>query len=128
MHRRPLSVSIIGWILTIMGVLSTLGAFMSLFMLDDPRVQQAAAASAVPLPVQLAVSIGTCIITFVCGVNILSGANWARWLYAVWCAALLVFAALFSPNKLMIIPTVLIQGTIILFLFLPRANAYFSRD
>jgi hypothetical protein len=127
MHRRPVSVSVVGWLLSIVGVLGLLGAFLSLSMTDDPRIQKIAEGSPVPLPVHLYVGVAGAIITFISGLYILRGENWARWFYAIWCVAGLLFGAVATADKLLLIPGVLAQGALIVLLFLPKANAYFSR-
>ncbi len=69
------------------------------------------------------------IIAFVCMVNMLDGANWARWLYTV--TFLLLFICLtveFSDKFLPHVITLVARGFVIPFLFLPSANDFFRQS
>ena len=127
-RSRPLSVSIIGWILCVLGACSVLGTLQALFLSDDPRMQKAIASSPVPFSVQVGFMAVIAVVTLVVGISFLRGANWARWLYIGFCVVCLVFGLICNPNKIMIIPPVMLQGVIIFFLFRPKASDYFLGD
>jgi hypothetical protein len=125
--RRPLSISIVGWFLSIGGVLLILGSLKLLFLSDDPRVQKAMEGYAIPGNVIVAMEGVVAVTSFVCGVNILNGANWARWLYTISCGCFLIYDIfLFSNHFLLLLPATIVRGVFITFLFLPDANDFFS--
>jgi len=72
------------------------------------------------------------ILTFVCGVNILNGANWARWLYTGYCVCLFIFDLIFFSHIAdqfglgHFVLSAFVHGIVIFFLFLPKANDFFS--
>jgi hypothetical protein len=117
---RPPSVSIVGWILTIGSTVNFLRATM--FLSDDPILQKLfqgyfSTVTAVIFPV----------LGFICGVNILRGSNWARWLYTGLCISALILDLIvyFGMFQIVIFPTIL-RGVAILILFLPNSNDFFS--
>ena len=71
-------------------------------------------------------------ISFLCGVFILEGANWARWVFACKWALLVALVSLtFFPTRQDGFPLaflILIQGPMVIILFLRRANRFFTTD
>jgi hypothetical protein len=122
MPKRPTSVTVIGWILIVLGALGVLG--MS-FSLANSAARQAMALNPMPIPVQFALAFAGLGVSIVSGAFILRGANWARWLYLGWSVFGFAVSLATSPSKLMLLPSLLVFAIIALFLLLPKANAYF---
>jgi hypothetical protein len=125
MYRRPLAVTFVGSILCILGLLSVLDVLGLVFRKGSPFMlmgEDAPLSVVVPFGI-IAVNAA---ITLVCGVFVLKGANWARWLYPICFVGVIVFLQITSHDKFNMVLTMMMQGALILFLFLPRANAYFS--
>jgi hypothetical protein len=112
MRRRPLSITIIGWLFVGAG---TIGLA---YHATEFRAQR---------PVEYDV-IGVCIIRLLAilsGVFLLRGSNWARWLLLVWLAYHVILSAFHSLSELAMHG--LLLGVIAYFLFRPQASAYFRR-
>jgi uncharacterized membrane protein HdeD (DUF308 family) len=108
MSKRPLSVSIVGWILIVMGAFSLISA---VYYLSRSGVSWYVVDGFVMLLV---------------GTYILGGANWARLLYVGWFAFVVILTLIIHPSNAGLLRTVIFHSVMILFLFLPKANAYFS--
>ncbi len=67
-------------------------------------------------------------IKLVAGINILRGANWARLLWAIWYVLDLLVSTSLSLDKNFSLTSFIIQFLVILFLFLPGANEYFTQE
>ena len=122
MYNRPLSIAVTGWILSIGGALAIFSGLRMLFAGDESYLPGS------PPGASYAVfGLVLAVINFVCGVNILQGANWARWLYTGLCGFLLILELSAFPNGFfsMLVYTFM-RGTIVLVLFLPDANDFFS--
>lgn len=147
MFKRPAYISILVGFLSLFCAGMILFCLRIVFVSTDPGdfdsavappapVATAAAAdeatsdsSPVPKTVPPFVMLAYAILTFVCTVNMLDGANWARWLYTVAWVLLLIFN--FSiydwPHFLhRALAFAIIYGFVIPFLFLPAANDFFK--
>jgi hypothetical protein len=131
MHIRPLSVSIVGWLVSIGGVLGILSSLKVVFLTDDSHLLTAPQHTTISAVVELVLSV----VIFVCGVNILNGANWARWLYTGICVCLFIldllatFVASGRPGHLALFALVrgtVVHGTAIILLFLPDSDDFFT--
>src|SRR5215510_4600593 len=105
MRTRPTSITVVAWILILMGGISLITMTLMIstgmidkFTVDNPAARELMNKSPIPVPVQYAMTYVTLLIELVSGIAILKGQNWGRWLYVV--------------------------GTV--FLFRPKANQYFS--
>ena len=123
MNKRPLSVSIIAWLLIIFAALS---AVTIPFTLGNPRAQELMAKSMVPVPVQYFMMFAGVLISIVSGIFMLKGANWARMLYIIWGALGFLFSLITSPAKLVLIPGFLVYAIVVFFLLRPKATAFFT--
>jgi hypothetical protein len=123
MKKRPTSVTVIGWILIVMAALAAVAMPIGL---NDPKAREMMKENPIPVPVQLVMSVVGIVVMGGCGAAILMGKNWARILYAVWSGVGFAVSLVTSPMKLMLIPGLIVCVIIIVFLFLPNANAYFS--
>ena len=110
MRRRPLSITIIGWLFVGAG---TIGLA---YHATEFKTQR-------PVEYDL---IWVCIVRLLAilsGVFLLRGSNWARWLLLVWLAYHVILSAFHSLFELAMHG--LLLGVIAYFLFRPQASAYF---
>ena len=110
MKKRPLSITIISWLFVGAGIIG-LAYHATEFKADRPFQYDV---------------LWVCLVRFVailCGVFILRGSNWARWLLLVWIAFHVVLSAFHSLTELAVHS--LLLAVIGYFLFRPQASAYF---
>ena len=122
MQKRPLSLSIIGWLLVVTGLLGSIGV---LTMSRNPTVQQIYQHS--PLPMWAHVAFGTVgiVVTVAAGYGILKGVNWSRFLYVGWSLIGFVMSMITIPVTSFLILGLVFFVAIVFFLFRPEANAWF---
>lgn len=108
MSRRPLSVTIIGWMFILAGSVGFL------YHASDITLHQ--------LEPLLLGAIR--ILAILCGVFVLRGFNWARRLLLVWIAYHVVLSAFHSAGEFAAHGVLL--AAVAYFLFRPNASAYFS--
>ena len=124
MYRRPGSITIIGGLLTVFGFLAALSALFHFSPNEAPPGESPQFANVAGVA-----TIIDAIVTFVCGIGILKGANWARWVYAVRYALFLpVDFLLLSATTVRVMPALIFETACIVFLFLPETNRFFSRE
>jgi len=123
MVRRPISVTVIAWLLIVIGVSILLGIVLQY---RDPAIRTAMATRPIPLPLQFALSIANGIIQALSGALMLRGIGWSRIVYIVWQAIILVIA--FATFPLKPYPGLLVYAVILVFLLRKDARAYFSRS
>jgi hypothetical protein len=123
MKTRPTSVTVIAWILIVLGALSLV---VSVFTIQNPMTQELMAKSPIPVSVQYLMLFAGLLISIVSGIFMLKGANWARMLYVIWGAIGFLVSLFTTPAKLMIIPGLVVYAIIVFFLFRPKASAYFA--
>lgn len=122
MNQRPTSITVISWILIIIGGISLI---TTTAMINNPAVQELMAKSPLPIPVQHAISYFGLLITIVCGIAMLKGKNWARLLYVIWGVIGFVIGITTAAMKAAMIPGFVIFAVIVFFLFRPKATAFF---
>ena len=141
MFKRPAYISILVGFLSIYFALMLLLSLRTVFLSgasdDSPKPAQPAVVEQAPvsadqtlIPVAAVPFIGLvfAIIGFVCMVNMLDGANWARWLYTVSFLLNLTCGILtFSNHLLPFLVSAIIQGVVVPCLFLPAANEFFKQ-
>lgn len=66
------------------------------------------------------------LLAIVCGVFILRGSNWARWLLLIWIAYHVVLSAFHSLFE--VVTHSLLLAVVAYFLFHPKASLYFGRS
>lgn len=125
MNSRPVSVTVIAWILIAINALSLLS---TLFLFKSPAAQELMAKNPLPLSVQYTMLFAGLLIGVVCGIFMLKGANWARLLYVGWSVVGFGVNLVTSPGKLLLLPGIVIVAVIVFFLFRPKANAFFARQ
>lgn len=127
MAQRPTSMIVVGWILIVLSAIGFLSMAMMSALINNPMMQQTLAANPLPPSVILVVGYFGCLVGLVCGIGCLKRWGWARYVYALWCAASLLFNLFTSPySKALLIPGFTISLVVIVFMFLPEANAWFA--
>lgn len=127
MPARPLSVTVIAWILIVFGAFGLLGVLSVALLWDLPMLQQSFARIHVPLALQVAVGLVGVAVRLGCGTALLFRQNWARFLYAVWSVIALGYAVVASPYTLwLLVPPLVFVLVVVYFLFRPAAQQYFG--
>lgn len=124
MHNRPVSVTLIAWVLIATGAISLITCVISL---NNPMVKELMSQGPMPMVFQCAIMYMGVIVAFVSGIAMLKGQNWARFLYVIWSIIGFVTGMTTSPMKAVMIPGLVIFLVIVFFLFRPKANEYFKR-
>jgi len=123
MEKRPLSLTIIAWVLIVFSVLGLLGVFM---MGSNPAMTKALADAHMPLLfVQVWGGIGA-IVNVVVAYGILKGLPWSRVLYVVFGVIGLVVGAFTSPMKASLVLSLVLLVVIAAFLWTNSANDWFQ--
>src|SRR5688572_3564335 len=120
MNKRPRSVTVISWILIVFGSIALLTSLL-------PPITAAAGQRIAEFrsqhPLQFALTYVSPVLALTCGVFMLRGCNWARWLLLIWFGHNVIGNALYSPLRLLL--PGLLFGIAAYFLFRPLATAYF---
>lgn len=123
MKKRPLALTVIGWILIVMGIFSM---FATSANLKNTKVIEYMRQSPLPLSLQYAIlALGVMIMT-ISGLGILKGKNWARLLYAGWGLFSFLMSLAIGTMQASMIPGLIVFLIIAYFLFRPDAHQYFS--
>ena len=120
--KRPVSITVISWILIFIGSVSVV---TSLYSLTLPMAQELMRRSIIPLPAQIVLLFLGLAMTVTSGIFMLKGMNWARLLYAIWSGVGFIISLCTSPIKMALVPGFCFYVIICIFLFLPSANRYF---
>jgi hypothetical protein len=121
--KRPTSISVIGWYLILIPVISLIASTLSI---GDPKVKALMERNPIPFEVQVAILYLGLSITILSGIGMLNGQNWARLLYVGWSAFGSAVGIATSPMKSAMIPGLVVFAVATFFLFRPEANAYFA--
>jgi hypothetical protein len=124
MNKRPKSVTFISWFFIVTGACSLLTNFTSI---NNPLTLELMAKSLLPVSAQFAMMYVKSAVSITSGIYMLRGANWARFLYIVYCAIILLISLVTFPAKLMLIPGIIIYGIIVFFLLRPNVDVFFNR-
>ena len=116
--RRPLAITVVGWLFIAVGAVGLtyhllpqqLAGFKARHGTDAELVWVCAVRAVASL----------------CGVFLLRGCNWARWLLAAWMAYHVALSLFHSAMEVVV--HALLFGVVGYFLFRPQASAYFSRQ
>jgi hypothetical protein len=115
MEQRPRSITVISWIFIAFGSVAFLASLL-------PYVDTADAQRIAYLKAHWMVHAAR-IVAIVCGVFMLNGFNWARWLLVVWLGYHIILSALHSRLHLLVHG--LLFAVVLYFLFRSPASAYF---
>jgi len=112
MARRPLSVTIISWLFIAAGGIGLV--YHSTELMPEA-----------PFDYEVIWVLLLRLLAVVCGIFMLRGSNWARWLLIAWLAYHVVLSAFHSPSELAM--HALLLAVITYFLLRPKAASYFRR-
>ena len=116
---RPKSVTVIAWIIIVIGSLGLLGVIAGLL---NPASLKALEGARVPVGVAMLFGLVVNIVNLVCGANMLKGMNWSRWLWLLFnpfsfIATLIIYgldSQVTNPLTLIFTPVLYITALIIL--------------
>ena len=80
MKKQPTSITVIAWILIVIGVISLIATTIGL---NNPMVKEVMSRSSIPIPAQYIMNYVGLLITLISGIAMLKGKNWARLLYVI---------------------------------------------
>ena len=109
MKKRPLAVTIIAWIFVLVGIVTC--------------VSHASEIQPYAIRYDDVAAVGISLVAVLCGIYMLRGSDWARWLAVAWLAFHVILSGFHSRREL-IVHTVLL-AMFAYFLFRPEATAYF---
>jgi len=123
MEKRPLSLTIIAWVLVVLSLLALVGVFT---MASNPTMLKAMQQMHVPLAFEQAWTVLGVIINLIVAYGIFKGQPWPRVLYVVWGIIGLIAGFFISPMKAALVLSLVILVVISAFLFGEKANDWFS--
>ncbi len=106
--------------------ISGIALIINTAMLRDPMVIKMMAENPMPIPLQYVFTYLGLSISIVAGFAMLKGKNWGRLLYTVWGIIGFAVGMATSPMRIAMIPGMILFVIVVVFLFLPKANAYFA--
>ena len=124
---RPASITVISWILIVLGILSLISTLRTLGN-ENLRhaMEQAAAASGLSFPVSTALSLAGIAIGPITGIGMLLRRGWVRFLYVIWHVVMFAFSFAINPRNIgLMIPSTLILVVFSIIVFRPAAKKYF---
>jgi hypothetical protein len=123
MEKRPLSLTIIAWVLVVLSVLALVGMFT---MGSNPAMVKAMQQMHVSLAFERTWTAVGVIINLIVAYGIFKGQPWSRMLYVVWGIIGLVAGFFISPVKAALVVSLIILVVISIFLFGEKGNDWFS--
>ena len=123
MRKRPVSVAISCWFLTLASLVSLPSAWLGR---NDPAMQAWMAHGAIPAEVQYAILLASLGITLVAALAMLQRQRGARTVYLVWGVIDIALSLATVPLKMNVLPGALTFAVICAFLYSPKSNAWFS--
>ncbi len=126
MQSRPQSLTVICWILIVLGPFAILPVLTG--QMNNPNVVELMNKSPLTIPVQYAIMWLGALITSGSGIMMLYRQNWARLLYIGWIIVGIIIGLITSPFKILLLPGIVMNAIIAFFLFRPVVNAYFVRE
>jgi hypothetical protein len=120
---RPLSVTVISWLLIVMAVVSVY-SFATYW--NDPLTHELMAKTPLPVNIQFALSVVGVVVFLASGAAMLNRQNWGRLVYVTWSGISILVNLATSPVKILVIPSFLITALFAALLFRPAANEYLS--
>ena len=125
MKIRPTSVTVIAWILIVIGGISLIS---STLLLNNTAARELMARSSLPLSVQYVLLYLGLLVTIGSGIAMLKGQSWGRLLYVIWGAVGFLISVTTSPMKTAVIPGFVVYLVVVFVLFRPKANQYFREN
>lgn len=116
MNKRPISVTIIGCIFIAFNLIALVTSLMPLVDADDSRRIAELKTHGI---IWIVRTLG-----ILCGVFMLYGLNWARWLLVAWIVYHIILSLLHSLFQLLVHS--LLFSIVLYFVFRPQASVYFQ--
>jgi hypothetical protein len=123
MAKRPLSITIIGWLLVVFSLFGLFGVFT---MGSNPEITKMLERTGGSLMFQQVWGVISAIVTLVCAYGILKGQPWSRVLYVGFGILGLAVAFFTSPMKSLLLISLLFLVVIGAFLFSLKGNEWFA--
>jgi len=123
MQKRPLSLTIIAWVLIILSLLALVGVFT---MRSNPAMMKMMEQVPVSLMVYQSWTVLGVIIDLIVAYGIFKGQPWSRVLYVVWSVIGLGVGFFITPQKAYLVFGLIVLVVISIFLFSEKANDWFS--
>lgn len=120
MRQRPLSISVIGWLLILLGLIPIFAEIV-IVTIKTSDAHDLMKNSPIPISVQYAMFLAR----LSAGIGILKRYNWARFLYVVETPIELILGIFMSPTQATLIPNIVFFLIISFLLFRPHVNPYF---
>ena len=122
-HKRPLSLTIIAWLLIILSLLALIG---TITMRSNPQMVKMVEQMHIPLAVEQAWTVVGVIVNLIVAYGILKGQPWSRVLYVVWGIVGLIAGFFLTPQKALLVLSLVILVVFSIFLFGEKGNDWFS--
>ena len=123
MEKRPLSLTIIGWLLV---VFTLLGIYSVVTMGSNPVAMRMLEQMHISLAFEQAWSVLGAVVNLACAYGILKGLPWSRVLFVVWGVIGLVVGFYISPIKYVLVFSLIFLVVIAAFLWTNAANDWFN--
>jgi len=123
MTKRPISLTIIAWILIVLSLLALVGTFT---MAKNPQMVKMMQDAHVSLQFEQAWTVAGVIVNLIVAYGIFKGQPWSRVLYVLWGILGLVVGFYISPQKAFLVLSLVILIVFSIFLFSEKANDWFS--
>ena len=118
--KRPLSVSIISWIIIIVAVVATIPLVH--FLMHNTVSNQSISLIHRSIYLGLVVNV----INIIAAIGALKGHNWGRWLYTIVFVLMVIHAIVVLHFTALILVSFILPIIFVIVFFLPGANKYFS--
>ena len=123
MEKRPVSLTIIAWLLIVFAVLGLIGVAT---MKSNPQMLKMIEEMHVSLLFEQVWGVIGAVITLACAYGIFKGQPWSRVLYVAWGIVSLVVGFYTTPMKAVLVISLVILIVFAIFLFSAKANEWFS--
>jgi hypothetical protein len=123
MEKRPISLTIIAWLLIVLSLLALIGVFT---MQSNPAMTKMVEQMHVSLLFEQAWIVIGVIIDLIVAYGIFKAQPWSRVLYVVWGIIGLVVGFYISPQKAVLVLSLIILVIFSIFLFSAKANDWFA--
>ena len=123
MTKRPLSLTIIAWVLVVLSLLALVGAFT---MGSNPAMMKAIEQMHLSLAVEQGWTVIGVIVNLIVAYGIFKGQPWSRVLYVVFGVIGLAVGFFTAPMMLAVMISLILLVVVSAFLFSNRANEWFA--
>ena len=123
MQKRPLSLTIIAWVLIVLSLLALVGV---LTMRSNPAMVKTVEQMHASIAFYQGWTVLGVIINFIVAYGIFKGQPWSRVLYVVWGIIGLIVGFFITPQKAYLVLSLIVLVVVSIFLFGEKANEWFS--